>query len=256
MEKATGSDGIIKVENLSYSIGETEILKNINLVIPEGRIIVIIGPSGSGKSTLLLSIAGMIRPREGKIMIKGQNIIEMSYEEKITFRRKHLGVVFQEMGLFDWMNVEENISFPLKIAGTAGTEEIRRIVKELLRELHLEGSEKLYPDQLSGGMQRRVAIARILALDPDIILLDEPTSGLDPVIAASVEEIIKNLNNNLKKTFVIVSHVIETTLNLADYIGVMFNGTIVEFGEKDSILNSPDPVIKQYFSRSPHGPIK
>ncbi|WP_297523357.1 ATP-binding cassette domain-containing protein, partial [Thermococcus sp.] len=161
----------------------------------------------------------------------------------------------QELGLFDWRTVEENIMFPLRVHTSLKKEEVKIIVQKIIEDLRLKGSEELYPDQLSGGMQRRVALGRILALNPEIILLDEPTSGLDPVIAATVEDLLKDINRKMGKTLVVISHVIETTLNISDFIGVIFRGELVGFGNKAEIVNSTHPVIKQYFSRSAQGPI-
>ncbi len=255
MAQRNGLDGLIKVKNLFYSIEGTDVLKNINLSVPEGVITVIIGPSGSGKSTLLQILAGLLEPQNGKVIIKNTDLFSLSYEEKFNFRKNNLGIMFQELGLFDWLTVEENIAFPLRIHTTMSKGAIEKRVAQIISELRLKGSEKLYPDQLSGGMQRRVALGRMLALDPEILLLDEPTSGLDPVIAASVEETIKQINESKSKTFVIISHTIETTLNLADYIGVIFQGKLIQFGEKEKILSSNDAVVRQYFSRSTTGPI-
>ncbi len=255
MDRRDGSDGIIKTENLTYSIGDKEILKGIDLTIPEGKISVIIGPSGSGKSTLLQLLAGLLEPTGGRIIIGDTDITSLPYHEKFAFRKENIGIMFQELGLFDWLTVEENIAFPLKIHHNLPEDRLKARVDSIIEALKLRGTEKLYPEQLSGGMQRRVALGRILALNPRIILLDEPTSGLDPVISASVEEMIKKINRETGKTFVIISHVIETTLNLAHYMGVIFRGELIEFGSREKILESRNPVIKQYFTRSTTGPI-
>ncbi len=255
MVHITGPDGIIKTINLNYRAGNSIILKDINMQIPQGKITVIIGPSGSGKSTLLQLLTGLLRPTSGKIYVKDTDLTSLSYEELINLRRKTMGIMFQELGLFDWLTVEENIAFPLKIHSSKNKVEIKKTVEEIIHNLHLRGAEKLYPDQLSGGMRKRVALGRILSLNPEILLLDEPTSGLDPVISASIEELIKEINSSTGKTFVVISHTIDTTLNIADYIGVIFRGKLIEFGRKDEILASPNPIVKQYFSREPHGPI-
>jgi len=255
MVKINGLDGIIKLKNISFDINNQKIIDNITLSIPKNKITVIIGPSGSGKSTIIDLITGFKKPNSGEIIIKGTNISKLSYSKLLMFRKDSMGIMLQELGLFDNLTVEENIILPIKLNKKISKTEQNKKLNYIISSLHLTGHHNKYPSELSGGMKKRVAIGRALILNPEILILDEPTTGLDPVISASFEQLLLEIQNNFNKTFVIISHEIETTKNIADYIGVIFQGKLIAFNETSKILSSTNPVIQQYFTRNIKGPI-
>jgi phospholipid/cholesterol/gamma-HCH transport system ATP-binding protein len=236
---------MIILKDVTKSIGGKIILKNINLEVQKGETLAIIGPSGCGKSTLLKNIIGLSKPDTGEIIIFGENIVDMS-EVELNRIRKKIGMVFQEGALFDSLSVYENVSFALRWHSKLKEEEIRKIVKEKLELLGLENTENLMPAQLSGGMRRRVGIARALVFEPEIVLFDEPTTGLDPIMKNVINRYILELKNKLKITSIVVTHDIDTANYVADKIGMLYEGELIFFGTQKDLENSENPVVKRF----------
>jgi phospholipid/cholesterol/gamma-HCH transport system ATP-binding protein len=242
MEKA------IEIRNLIYEVNGKRILEGLSLDIYRGEILGIVGPSGEGKTTLLRLLLRLIEPKEGEIIINGKNILQMSEEELNEVRRK-IGMVFQYSALFDSLRVWENVAFPLLRHLKISEEEAKKRAKEKLRAVGLEDVEELYPHQLSGGMQKRVALARALALDPEIILYDEPTAGLDPPTAFAIEELIVNTRNRFQVTSIVVTHDIESLFSICDRVGVLREGRIIKVASPEELRKAEDEWIKRFLRR-------
>ena len=239
---------MIKVENLHKSFGEQHVLKGINLTAKEGKITFIIGKSGSGKSVLLKHILGLIKPDKGSIFINGKNIVSAN-KKQLTEIRKHFGVMFQNVALFDSMTVFENVAFPLVEHTKLKMDKVARLVEEKLELVGLRGIENKMPSELSGGMQKRVGLARALILNPKILLFDEPTTGLDPVICDSVDEMILETQRKLNLTCLVISHDIPATFKLADYVAMLHEGKIVEYGTPEELKVSNNELVKEFLKR-------
>lgn len=236
---------MVELKNLFKKINGKIIYKDINLSINKGETVVILGQSGEGKTTLLKSIIGLDKPTAGKIFVLGEEITRMP-EEKLNQIRKRMGMVFQNAALFDSLTVRENVAFPLREHTRFDEEKIRKIVKEKLEIMGMENTENLLPAQLSGGMQRRVGIARALALSPEIVLYDEPTTGLDPVMTEIISDLILELKNRLKVTSVVVTHDMNTAFKIGDRLGMLHQGSLVAIGDKETIFKSNIPIVQQF----------
>lgn len=213
------------------------------------------GMSGVGKSTLLKCIAMLIRPGAGEVIIEGQNIAAMP-ERRLRDVRRKVGMVFQYAALFDSLNVYENVSFGLRRHRQLSEDEIRAVVSEKLALVGLSGTEDKMPSQLSGGMQKRVGLARALALDPQILLYDEPTAGLDPITAATISNLIVRMRDQLGVTSVVVAHDLALIKHVSNRVGMLHSGRIVQVGTWDEMEKSENPVVKQFIAGSTEGPIK
>ena len=222
-------DKAIRIVNLQKNFGGQKVLDGVNLEIERGKITVIIGKSGGGKSVLLKHIIGLLRPDDGEIWIDGTEITQLN-ETKLNEVRRSFGMLFQEAALFDSMNVFDNVAFPLKEHTKLSTEEVERTVLDRLEEVGLLSFREKMPGELSGGMRKRVGLARALVLDPEIILFDEPTSALDPVISLAILELIKEAQIHSKKTFVVISHDILGMFRIADKVAMLADGKIVDYG--------------------------
>ncbi len=218
----------LAIRNLTYEVPEKKILKNINMSVPAGALMAIMGQSGCGKTSLLKCIAGLARPSSGQIEIDGTDIVGLS-ESEIDQIRLKMGLVFQYAALFDSLNVYDNVSFGLKHHKQIDKKSVANIVAERLEDVGMSGTEKLFPSQLSGGMQKRVGLARALAMEPSLLLYDEPTSGLDPVIARNIDDLIVETKGRHKVTSIIVSHDIRSIFRIADFIGMMVDGELIAF---------------------------
>lgn len=247
-------DTIIQIKNLSKSFGAHQVLRNITCDIQRGKTTVFIGPSGTGKSVLIKHLVGLLKPDQGHIYVDGEEIVHMKMDQLVKVRMK-FGMCFQDGALFDSMTVGENIAFPLRRHTAKSEEEIKHIVATKLRQVGLPGIEWKMPAQLSGGMRKRVGIARAIALDPEIVVFDEPNSGLDPVMSAAIDELILKMKAELGSTFVVISHDIEGTWKVADHIGMLYKSGLIEFGTKQQIKECPNPILRQFFGRSTTGPI-
>lgn len=237
--------GIIELYDVHKKFGNHYVLKGINLKIKPNQTTVIIGGSGEGKTVLLKHIIGLLKPDFGSILVEGEDITQMDDEELNRIRKK-FGMLFQYAALFDSLTVKENVGFVLYEEGKLSEEKINQIVKEKLALVHLEGVEKMYPSELSGGMRKRVGLARALAHQPKIILYDEPTAGLDPINANIITELINELKIKLKITSVVVTHDMHCTFKIADEIAFLFDGKIVESGTPEEIKKSSNQLLQQF----------
>jgi phospholipid/cholesterol/gamma-HCH transport system ATP-binding protein len=245
-EKQT-SDAIV-VRDLVYEVPEKRILSDVNLNVGKGEVLAIMGKSGSGKTTLLKCLAGLIKPTSGRVELFDQNIAPLSESELDDVRLK-IGLVFQYAALFDSLSVYDNVAFGVVNHRRIGRRETSKIVADRLAEVGMEGTEKLFPSQLSGGMQKRVGLARALAMEPSVLLYDEPTSGLDPVIAHSIDDLIVETRNRLGMTSVVVSHDIASIFRIADRIAMVDEGAIIAAGTPDEIRASSDSKVKEFVTQ-------
>ncbi|HKI77988.1 MAG TPA: ATP-binding cassette domain-containing protein [Ignavibacteriaceae bacterium] len=236
---------MIELSNVSLEFGDRPILKDISLSINEGEIAIILGPSGAGKSSILKIILGLWQPDSGKVTVDGINIAGMSEVQILPIRSK-MGIVFQANALFDSLNVEDNVAYFLREHSKLNSKDIRNKVSEILSFVNLKGTEKIYIDQLSGGMKKRVAIARALSFDPEIILYDEPTTGLDPINSKSILDLIKRVSNR-GATSVVVTHILNDAISIGDTLSVINEGAVVQTGTVHDLLNSKNPFIKDFF---------
>ncbi|PMP94115.1 MAG: ABC transporter ATP-binding protein [Thermodesulfobacterium geofontis] len=236
---------MITIKDLKKSFNGLEVLKGVNLTIPDGKITFIMGQSGTGKSVLLKHIVGLLKPDSGEIWFENKDITKLSEKELQKIRRK-IGFLFQEGALFDSMTVKENIIFPLKEHFKMSKAEMEKIAEELLSAVDLLSAKNKYPSELSGGMKKRAALARTLALRPQVVLFDEPTTGLDPILQVSILELIKNLKEKYNLTCIIVSHDINLAFKFSDYIAFLHGGVIIEVGTPEEIKASNNEFVKKF----------
>ncbi|HKX12891.1 MAG TPA: ABC transporter ATP-binding protein [bacterium] len=236
---------VIELRGLHKSFGAQKVLNGLNLRIPRGRITVIIGRSGEGKSVLLKTMIGLLQPDEGEVRVEGQEFFELSDQGQNELRKK-FGMLFQHAALFDSMNVLENVAFPLREHTEMGEDEIRAKVVEKLSRVGLKDIEHKMPSELSGGMRKRVGLARALMLDPEIILYDEPTTGLDPILTDSIDNLILETQKGFGLTSVVVSHDIQSTMKMADNVAMLYEGRILEQGPPRAFQESKDPWIQKF----------
>ena len=245
---------MIKVENLVKTYGNIKAANNLNCHFEKGKVTVILGGSGSGKSTLLRQITGLEKPDSGSIYFDGMDITTLP-KKKIYEIRKKMGMLFQGSALFNYLDIFENIAFPLREHTQIADNVIKTIVTMKLEMVGLRGTEHLMPSQLSGGMTKRVGLARAIVMDPKVIFYDEPTSGLDPISTGVIDKLIKDLNQALNITSVVVSHDIQSCFRIADKIIILFYGDIIAYGTVDEIRNSEDLRVRQFINGEPEGPI-
>lgn len=245
---------IIEVKNLIKRFGDRTVLDGINLNVPEGKITVIMGGSGCGKSTMLRHLIGLHQPTEGDIYIDGENVVGMSEKQMNTVKRK-FGMLFQGAALFNSMTVGDNVALPLREHTDLSDEIIQIIVKVKLELVGLTGFESFMPYQISGGMKKRVALARAIALDPKIVFYDEPGAGLDPITASMIDQLILDLSQKLKITSVVVTHEMKSAFRIADQMIVLHKGKVLQVGTAEEIKNSPDSYIQQFINGEPEGAI-
>lgn len=246
---------MIKIENLNLSFGDKHILKDVSLECDKGKSLVIIGTSGAGKSTILKCICGLLRPQSGAIYIDGQDILQLSLKELNKVRHK-TGMVFQYSALFDYLTVFDNVAFGLRQNTKKSEAEIEQICMEKLTLLNLSHTRDNFPDELSGGMKKRVALARTLVMEPAIILYDEPTSGLDPITTGATNNLINLGKNQLGMTSIVVSHDLLTINNVADYVAFIHEGRIIFYGTYEDLVSSDNPYVLQFMNGQTDGPIK
>lgn len=254
-EADRAEDVIIQVRDLRKSFNAREVLHGVSLDIPRGQIFVIIGGSGSGKTVLLKHIIGLMRPDSGQILVDGEDICRLD-ARRLNEVRKKFGMLFQEAALFDSMSVFENVAFPIREHTRLGKAEIRERVLTKLSQVGLSGAEEKMPSELSGGMRKRVGLARALALEPAIVLFDEPTTGLDPITTDVVNRLILDTHRALGLTFVVISHDIAGTFKIANRIAMLYKGDIIQVGTPAEIEASKDPMVRQFISGSAEGPIQ
>lgn len=238
-------DHLVEMNHLSFAHGGRLIFDGINIRVPRGKITAIMGPSGSGKTTLLRLIGALLVPDSGEVRVNGQNIHQLS-PKALSHIRRRMGLLFQSSALFTHLNVFDNVAFPLREHTKLNKDMLRDIVLMKLEAVGLRGAASFMPAELSGGMARRVALARAIALDPELIMYDEPFTGQDPVSMSVLVRLIKRLNQLLHTTTVIVSHDVEETCSIADYVYLIGGGKIVGEGAPQALLQSQEPKIKQF----------
>jgi len=246
---------MIKIVGLEKSFNNQTVLRGVNLNISDKELLAIIGESGGGKSVLLRLLIGLIKPDKGKIIVEGEDVAELRGRALHTIRDK-FGVVFQGGALFDSMTVYENISFPLKEKTKLNDAEIDQRVERALEDVGLKGIETKYPAEISGGMKKRVALARALVTEPKIVLFDEPTTGLDPIILHSIHKLIVDTHRKYGFTGVMISHDIPEIFDVVDRIAFLYKGVIEVEGTPDEIKTSSDPVVRQFITGGLKGPIQ
>lgn len=245
---------MIEIRNLYKSFNGKKVLDGVNLSIDKGQTIVIIGRSGCGKSVLLKHIIGLMKPDAGDILIDGVDIAKMRGKE-LESLHLNFGMLFQGSALFDSLTVEENVGFGLIEHTKKDMDFIRKRVKECLEMVGLEGIESLSPSQLSGGMKKRVALARAICMSPKIVLYDEPTTGLDPIMADGINTLIRELHEKIKVTSVVVTHDMVSAYKIGDKIAMLYNGSIIQSGSPDEIKNTGNPIVRQFITGAATGPI-
>ena len=245
---------LVEVEGLHFSRGEKRIFRGVELQIPHGRITAIMGPSGTGKTTLLKLIGGQLVPDAGRVLIDGQDVHALSRKALFALRRR-MGMLFQSGALFSDLSVFENVAFPLRVHTDLPEAMIRDLVLLKLQAVGLRGARELMPSELSGGMARRVALARAIALDPELVLYDEPFVGQDPISKGVLVQLIRELNEALGLTSVVVSHDIQETLSIADYVYVIADGQVMAHGTPTSLNVNEDPRVRQFVHGEPDGPV-
>lgn len=247
---------MIRFENVTKSFGKREILKGVNLEIERGKTTVIFGVSGGGKSTIIKHIVGLLKPDNGTITIDG---VRVDNADETTLRaiRTKVGFLFQSGALFDSMNISENVAFPMREHQKLTPKELEYKIDEKLTMVGLDPQivKSLYPEELSGGMRKRVGLARTLALEPEVILYDEPTSGLDPVTSDFITQMINGLRDNIGMTSILISHDIAESFKAGDNYAMLFDGVIVEAGDKEAFRNSSNAVVQQFIHARSEGPI-
>lgn len=240
---------MIEIRNLKKSFGNKQVLRGINLTVHKGETMVIIGHSGCGKSVLLKHIVGLLKPDEGELFVEGQNVVNMRQRELYELRKK-FGFLFQGSALFDSMTVGENVGLYLVENTKMSKREIAEVVAEKLELVGLPGTEKLMPSDLSGGMKKRVALARALANNPEYILYDEPTTGLDPIMSDNIDDLIRELSEKLQVTSIVVTHDIFTVYSVASRVAMVQNGVIYFEGKPEELINTDDEVIRDFLKRT------
>ena len=246
---------MIELKNLTKSFNGKKVLNGINLTIEKGKTTAIIGGSGQGKSVILKHIIGLIKPDSGEILVEGVNIVNID-NNGLNEVRKKFGFLFQFAALFDSMTVGENVGFGLKEKTKMSREEIDKIVIEKLRDVGLKDVEDKMPSELSGGMKRRVGLARALAMNPEIIIYDEPTAGLDPILSDAINNLIRDTQEKFGVTSIVASHDIPGIYKIAHQVALLHGGDIKFHGTSQELKNSKDPYVVQFLSGSAEGPIK
>ncbi len=246
---------MISIKNLGKYIDGKEVLSGFSLDVHDGETVVLMGCSGCGKSVLLKHIIGILKPDTGQVLIDDEDITAMS-EEKLNEKRLRFGMLFQGAALFDSLTVWENVAFSLMEHSKMPPEEIDQRVEHCLEMVGMKGFEERMPSELSGGMKKRVGLARAIISEPQYMLYDEPTAEVDPIMGDAINELIITFRNRFKVTSVAVTHDIKTACKIADRIAMMFQGRIVEVGVPDEIVNSDNPVVKQFIAGSSKGPIR
>jgi ABC transporter ATP binding protein len=248
------TENLIEVNNLTFKRGERVIYDNLNLQVQKGKVTAIMGPSGIGKTTLLRLIGGQLVPESGKILFDGQNVCTAS-NKKLYQIRQRMGMLFQSGALFTDLSTFDNVAYPIREHTNLPEELIRKLVLMKLESVGLRGAAQLMPSELSGGMARRAALARAIALDPDLIMYDEPFTGQDPISMGVIVELIKKLNQALNLTSIVVSHDVTEVLSIADYAYIVANKTVIAHGTPTQLMQSQDPQVVQFLAGKADGPV-
>ena len=244
----------MQLRNLRLHFGEKQVLDDVSLAVDPQERLVIIGQSGAGKTTLLRIILGIVRPNQGSVFFREREISQLN-DHQLEQIRMRIGMVYQDSALLSSLTVRENLALPLEELTDKTPAEIDRIVDEKLEMVEMAGEDKLMPFELSGGMRKRVALARALVMEPELILFDEPTQGLDPVIGAVIDELIINLTQRTKTTSIIVTHLMDSAFHVATRMAMLHRGKIIEEGMPEEMKRSKNPIVVQFLSGSTKGPI-
>jgi phospholipid/cholesterol/gamma-HCH transport system ATP-binding protein len=252
---ASPSESLVELRHLTFGYGDRVILDDVSLVVPRGKVTALMGASGGGKTTILRLIGGQNRAQSGQTLFDGQDIGPMNQRDLYAARRR-MGMLFQFGALFADLSVFENVAFPLREHTDLPEPLIRDIVLMKLNAVGLRGARDLMPSDLSGGMARRIALARAIALDPELVMYDEPFSGLDPISLGTAARLIRQLNDSMGLTSIFVSHELEQTFAIADHVIILANGKIATQGTPDQVRQSTDPLVYQYVNALPDGPVR
>ncbi len=249
------SETLVECRELSFGYGDRRILDGVTLTVPRGKVTALMGASGGGKTTVLRLIGGQARPQKGELLFDGQNLAAFNPQALYQARRR-MGMLFQFGALFTDLSVFDNVAFPLREHTDLADALIRDVVLMKLNAVGLRGARDLMPSEISGGMARRVALARAIALDPDLVMYDEPFAGLDPISLGTAARLIRQLNDTLGITSIVVSHDLEETFRIADQVVVLANGKIAAQGTPDEVRHSIDPLVHQFVNALPDGPVQ
>ncbi len=251
----TNPEALVELRDIRFGYGERVILDGISLTIPRGKVTALMGASGGGKTTVMRLIGGQYRAQSGGLTFDGQEVASLNPTDLYAVRRR-MGMLFQFGALFTDLSEFDNVAFPLREHTDLSESMIRDIVLMKLEAVGLRGARDLMPSEVSGGMARRVALARAMALDPELIMYDEPFAGLDPISLGTAARLIRQLNDTLGLTSIIVSHDLDETFHIADQVIVLANGKIAAQGTPDEVRNSTDPLVKQFVTAAPDGPVR
>ena len=246
---------LVVLKDIHFGYGERPVLEGVSLQVPRGKVTALMGASGGGKTTVLRLIGGQYTAQSGQLLFDGQNVSALDRKGLYQARRR-MGMLFQFGALFTDMSVFDNVAFPLREHTTLPPAMVRDIVLMKLQAVGLRGARDLFPSEISGGMARRVALARAMALDPELMMYDEPFAGLDPISLGTAARLIRQLSDTLALTTIVVSHDLEETFRIADQVIVLANGRIVAQGTPDEVRHSTDPLVHQFVSAAPDGPVR
>jgi len=249
------SENAVEIRDLAFSYGDLQIFRRLSLDIPRGKVVAILGGSGSGKSTLLKLIGGQLAPSRGRVTVTGKDVHKLSPDELYELRLD-MGMMFQTSGLFSDLSVFDNVAFPIVENFALPDELTRRMVLMKLHAVGLRGAKGMRPNDLSGGMTRRVALARAIATDPRLVMYDEPFAGLDPISLNQVGQLIRQLNDAFGLTSIVVTYNIKESLKVSDYVYVIADGAVLGQGTPDAVSRSDDPYLKQFLNALPDGPVR
>lgn len=245
---------MIELNNIHKSFNGNEVLKGVSIKVEKGEILVLIGMSGYGKSVILKHVVGLLNPDRGKVFVDGQEVNRLKRKD-LSDLRSRIGFLFQGGALFESLTVFENVAFPLKEKAGLDRSVIQKKVHNVLDQVGLNGADSKYPSQLSGGMQKRAALARELVWEPEIMLFDEPTTGLDPIIGHAILNLIEEIHNRMHFTGIIITHQLERVFKIVNKVAMLHEGVIIESGGPDDILASKNPLVRQFLSGDTEGPI-
>jgi phospholipid/cholesterol/gamma-HCH transport system ATP-binding protein len=245
---------LIELNNIHKSFNGNEVLKGVSIKVEKGEILVLIGMSGYGKSVILKHVVGLLNPDRGKVFVDGQEVNRLKRKD-LSDLRSRIGFLFQGGALFESLTVFENVAFPLKEKAGLDKSIIEKKVHNVLDQVGLNGADNKYPTQLSGGMQKRAALARELVWEPEIMLFDEPTTGLDPIIGHAILNLIEEIHNRMHFTGIIITHQLERVFKIVNKVAMLHEGVIIEYGGPDDILASKNPLVRQFLSGDTEGPI-
>ena len=255
MATAPSSDALVELRDVTFGYGERPVLRQLSLSVPRGKVTALMGASGGGKTTVLRLIGGQQRAQQGQVLVAGQDVGAMS-EPQLYAARRRMGMLFQFGALFTDLSVFDNVAFPLREHTPLPEALIRHIVLMKLDAVGLRGARDLMPSQISGGMARRVALARAIALDPELVMYDEPFAGLDPISLGTSARLIRQLNDALGITSIVVSHDVAETFRIADKVIILGDGQVAAQGTPDEVRASTNPLVRQFIGEDPDGPVR